>query len=144
MRLHKPAGGCGLCAGQKVFQLSAKSNPGRRPAKEKPLSRCPCHRMGAFWGGSVLAGAWDGIRRGFGYGQFLTRFLIILLGLKAYDILFFDFFLLCHSQFFPHFYPEVKDIVGPQLFGYNWKTHLVQGIGLIAASAALAGISMLF
>lgn len=100
--------------------------------------------MGAFWGGSVLAGAWDGIRRGFGYGQFLTRFLIILLGLKAYDILFFDFFLLCHSQFFPHFYPEVKDIVGPQLFGYNWKTHLVQGIGLIAASAALAGISMLF
>lgn len=41
--------------------------------------------------------------------------------MEAYDILFFDWVLLCHSNFFPHFYPEVKGIVGPQLFGYNKK-----------------------
>ena len=39
--------------------------------------------------------------------------------MEAYDILFFDWVLLCHSNFFPHFYPEVKGIAAPQLFGYN-------------------------
>ena len=39
--------------------------------------------------------------------------------MEVYDILFFDWVLLCHSNFFPYFYPEVKGIVGPQLFGYN-------------------------
>ncbi len=33
--------------------------------------------------------------------------------MELYDILFFDWFLLCHSNFFPHFYPELKGIVGP-------------------------------
>ena len=32
--------------------------------------------------------------------------------MEVYDILFFDWVLLCHSNFFPHFYPEVKGIVG--------------------------------
>lgn len=44
--------------------------------------------------------------------------------MEAYDILFFDWVLLCHSNFFPHFYPEVKGIAAPQLFGYNKKAHL--------------------
>lgn len=41
--------------------------------------------------------------------------------MAAYDILFFDWVLLCHSNFFPHFYPEIKGIAAPQLFGYNKK-----------------------
>lgn len=41
--------------------------------------------------------------------------------MEVYDILFFDWVLLCHSNFFPHFYPEVKGIAAPQLFGYNKK-----------------------
>lgn len=39
--------------------------------------------------------------------------------LEIYDILFFDWVLLCHSNFFPHFYPELKGVVGPHMFGYN-------------------------
>ena len=39
-------------------------------------------------GGAVVYGAWDGIRNGFSFGQFFARFLIMLWGLKAYDILF--------------------------------------------------------
>ena len=35
--------------------------------------------------------------------------------MELYDILFFDWFLLCHSNFFPHFYPELKGIVGPHM-----------------------------
>lgn len=45
--------------------------------------------------------------------------------MEVYDILFFDWVLLCHSNFFPHFYPEVKGIAAPQLFGYNKKVHFM-------------------
>ena len=88
--------------------------------------------------GAVLLGAWDGIRNDFAIGQFFLRFIIMFLGMKAFDIAFFDWFLLCHSNFFPHYYPEVKNIVGPHLFGYNKKAHLKEIIAYIAASGLLA------
>lgn len=74
-----------------------------------------------FLGAAVLA-AWDGVRNGFTFGAFFARYLVILYVMEAYDILFFDWVLLCHSNFFPRFYPEVKGIVGPHLFGYNKKS----------------------
>lgn len=40
------------------------------------------------------------------------RFIAMLYLLEIYDILFFDWVLLCHSGFFPHFYPELKGVVG--------------------------------
>lgn len=55
------------------------------------------------------------------FGAFFTRYLVILYVMEVYDILFFDWVLLCHSNFFPHFYPEVKGIAAPQLFGSNKK-----------------------
>ena len=73
-----------------------------------------------FLGAAVLA-AWDGIKNSFPFGAFFTRYLVILYVMEVYDILFFDWVLLCHSNFFPHFYPEVKGIAAPQLFGYNKK-----------------------
>ena len=76
-----------------------------------------------FLGAAVLA-AWDGIKNSFPFGAFFARYLVILYVMEAYDILFFDWVLLCHSNFFPHFYPEVKGIAAPQLFGYNKKAHL--------------------
>lgn len=45
--------------------------------------------------------------------------------MEIYDILFFDWFLLCHPNFFPHFYPEPKGVVGPHMFGYNKRSHLL-------------------
>ena len=35
--------------------------------------------------------------------------------MEVYDILFFDWVPLCHSNFFPHFYPEVKGIGEPRM-----------------------------
>lgn len=64
--------------------------------------------------------------------------------MEAYDILFFDWVLLCHSNFFPHFYPEVKGIVGPQLFEYSKKAHLTHFLLYIPLSAALAWVCTLF
>ena len=85
----------------------------------------------------------DGAERGFGFRQFFTRYLVMLLALKAFDILFFDLVLLCHSDFFPHYYPEVKGIVGPHQFGYNWREHLLMIVLLPVAAAALAGLCVL-
>ncbi len=91
-------------------------------------------------GGAVVFGCFTGIQNGYSFGQFFLRFLIMLLGLKAYDVLFFDYFLLCRSSFFPRYYPEVKEFLGPHLFGYNWKSHVLTGSLSIAGAAALAGI----
>ena len=76
-----------------------------------------------FAGAAVLS-ILDGIRNGFSFWNFFARFLIILYVMEIYDICFFDWVLLCHSNFFPHFYPEVDGIMGPYLFGYNKKTHI--------------------
>lgn len=96
-------------------------------------------------GGAVFLGAWDGIRNGFGFWQFFLRFTVMLLGLKAFDIGFFDWFLLCNAglNFFPHFYPEVKAVLGRYLFGYNWKTHLSHVLLGIPLCALLAWICTL-
>ncbi len=72
------------------------------------------------------------------------RFLVMLYCMEIYDILFFDWFLLCRSNFFPHFYPEVKGIVGPHMFGYNKKAHVWHFLLYIPLCAAMAGICTLF
>lgn len=94
--------------------------------------------------GAFLLGAWDGIMNHFGFTGFFVRFLVMLYGMEGFDIIFFDWVLLCHSGFFPHYYPEVKDIVGPHLFGYNWKTHLLHFILYIPAAAVIAWVCTLF
>jgi hypothetical protein len=58
--------------------------------------------------------------------------------MELYDILFFDWFLLCHSNFFPHFYPELKGIVGPHVFSYNKRTHILHFLLYIPPCAALS------
>ena len=77
--------------------------------------------------------------------QFL-RFMLMFLGVKAFDIGFFDWFLLCNAglNFFPHFYPETKPVLNRKLFGYNWKTHLLHVICIIPVSALLAEMCLLF
>ena len=45
--------------------------------------------------------------------------------------------LLCHSNFFSAFYPELKGVVGPHMFRYN-KKHIAHFILYISACAAIA------
>lgn len=93
-------------------------------------------------GGAVIAGTYDGIQKDFGFWQFFLRFAMMLL-LKAFDIFFFDWVLLCHSDFFAHYYPEVKDIYGPEIFGYNKKSHLIQTALILLGSLLAAWICTL-
>lgn len=94
-------------------------------------------------GGAVLAGAYDGIQKGFGFWQFFLRFATMLLLLKAFDVLFFDWVLLCRSNFFSHYYPEVKTIYGPAIFGYNKRSHLIQTALILLGSVLAAWICTL-
>lgn len=96
-----------------------------------------------LFAGSFLFGARDGIQRGFGFGAFFARFLFMLYAMEIYDIGFFDWVLLCHSNFFPHFYPELKGVVGPHMFGYNKKAHILHFALYLPLSAALAWVCTL-
>ncbi len=95
-----------------------------------------------FLGAAVLA-IGDGIRNHFGFWQFFARFMILLYGMEIYDILFFDWVLLCHSNFFPRFYPELKGVVGPHQFGYNKKAHRIHFAVYIPICAVIAGLCTL-
>lgn len=97
-----------------------------------------------LFAGAVVFTVLDGIKSDFGFWEFFVRFVIMLYVTEIYDIFFFDWVLLCHSNFFPHFYPEVKDIVGPHMFGYNKKTHILHFVLYVPICALLAWICTLF
>lgn len=88
--------------------------------------------------------AWDGVKNGFAFWQFFARYIAVFYIMETYDILFFDWFLLCRSNFFPHYYPELKGVVGPHMFGYNKKSHILHYLLYIPLCAAIAGICLLF
>ena len=142
--------GVGLIQDKRFFGSAPKENLAAIPEQKAERFR-GAHALGwcigvfailLFLAAAVLA-AWDGIRNGFDFGRFFVRFLVMLYLMELYDILFFDWVLLCHSNFFPHFYPELKGIVGPQQFGYNKKSHLLHFALYLPLSAALAGLCTL-
>lgn len=94
--------------------------------------------------GAFVLGGWDGIKNDFSFLGFFIRFIIMLYGLEIFDIGFFDWKLLCHSNIFPRYYPEVTDIVGPHIFGFNWKIHLMHFIVYIPVGAVIAWICTIF
>ncbi|MCM1192345.1 MAG: hypothetical protein NC389_07930 [Acetatifactor muris] len=91
----------------------------------------------------VYAG-WDGIRSGYGFWQFAARFLTMLYLLKAFDMIFFDWFLLTKSRFFQHYYPETEGCAGYQQFGFNRKEQLTKIILFPFLALLLAWICTLF
>ena len=93
-----------------------------------------------------VIGAVNGVQNDFSFGQFFIRFYVIWLMTKAFDIVFFDWVLLCNAgfNFFPHFYPETGPVLGHYLFGYNWKTHASHIILGVVVSAVAAYICTLF
>lgn len=142
--------GDGLIQGKRFFSSAPQENFSVLP-DHKPERFRGAHLLGwllaalaiaLFAGAFVLAG-WDGVQKGFSFGAFFGRFVIMLYALEVYDIFFFDWFLLCRSDFFAHFYPEVKGRVGPAQFGYNKKAHLCHFALYLPASAILAWVCTL-
>ncbi len=92
--------------------------------------------------GALIYGGWDGIQNTFSFMQFFGRFSIMLLLLNAFDILFFDLFLLTHSHFYQHFYPETEGCEGFHQFGFNWRSHLIMIILSPVVAAVLAWVCL--
>ena len=142
--------GVGLIQDKRFFSSAPKENLAVIPDKKE--ERFPgAHILGwtvaavavAMFAGAFVLAAVDCVRNDFVFIKCFARFIIMLYAMEIYDILFFDWFLLCRSNFFPHFYPEVKGVVGPHMFGYNKKTHIAHFVLYIPVSAALAGLCVI-
>ena len=83
--------------------------------------------------GVIVYGGWDGVQREYTFGQFLVRFLIILFGVKVFDIVGLDYILITKTQFF-----------GYHNFGFNRKEQIRQCIMLPFAALLTAWICTLF
>ena len=94
--------------------------------------------------GAIITGAVTGIHNGFGFWQFFLRFGLMVILLKLYDIIFFDWVLLCNSNFFPRYYPETRAVIGRHMFGYNKVSHLIHTIVYLAGAALLSLICIHF
>jgi len=81
---------------------------------------------------------WDGLRSGYSFNQFFLRFVLILTIYKAYDMIFFDWFLLCKFHFFQHYYPEVESVYEDRKYGFNIKSQLLKLLVIFPAASALA------
>ena len=81
---------------------------------------------------------WDGFKSGYSFIQFFLRFVLIVTIYKAYDMIFFDWFLLCKFHFFQHYYPEVESVYSGRKYGYNLKSQLLKLLVIFPAASALA------
>lgn len=93
--------------------------------------------------GAFVYGGWDGIQRGYSFGQFFGRFLTMLYLLKAFDIICLDWFLLTKSHFFQHYYPETEGCAGYHQFGFNRREQLTRIVLFPFLALLLAWICIL-
>ena len=88
--------------------------------------------------GVGVVSIWDGFKSGYSFWQFFVRFLMIFTIYKAYDMIFFDWFLLCRSHFFQFYYPEIEPVYNGRKYGYNLKSQLLKLLVIFPAASALA------
>ena len=79
---------------------------------------------------------WDGLRSDYTFGQFFLRFVLIFTIYKAYDMVFFDWFLLC--RFFQHYFPETAPALQDRRYGFNLKSQLLKLLIIFPAVSAIA------
>ena len=88
--------------------------------------------------GVGILSIWDGFRSGFAFRQFFLRFVLIFTIYKLYDMICFDYFLLCKFRFFQFYYPEVEEVYRNRKYGYNLKSQLLKLLLIFPAASALA------
>ena len=88
--------------------------------------------------GAFAVAVWDGFRSGFSFFQFFLRFVTILTIYKAYDMIFFDWFLLCRFHFFQHYFPEAASALEGRKYGFNIRSQLLKLFVVFPAVSALA------
>lgn len=145
-------GGVGFVQDRRFFTSAPKDvqavlqNKEERFAGQHIIGWCLIVVSVLMMAGSMVYGGWDGIRNGYGFIPFFIRFFAMLLLLKAFDVCFLDWVLLCNAgfNFFPSFYPETKEVLGRHLFGFNKREHLIQVLLFLPLSVLIAWICTLF
>ena len=92
---------------------------------------------------AFIYGTYDGLKNGYGFFQFFIRFLMMLWLMKAFDIIFIDYYILSKSHFFQHYFPETEGCTGYKQFGFNHKEQLSQIILFSFVALVLAFICTL-
>ena len=80
----------------------------------------------------------DGPRSDYTFLQFFLRFVLIFTIYKVYDMVFFDWFLLCRFRFFQHYYPETAPALKDRRYGFNLKSQLLKLLIIFPAASAIA------
>ena len=88
--------------------------------------------------GVGVISVWDGLKSGYSFTQFFLRFVLIFTIYKAYDMIFFDWFLLCKFRFFQHYYPETAPALEGRKYGFNLKSQLLKLFVIFPAASAIA------
>ena len=88
--------------------------------------------------GVGIVSIWDGFRSGYTFWQFFLRFVFIFTVYKIYDMVCFDWFLLCRFKFFQHYFPEVEEVYKDRKYGYNIRSQLLKLLVIFPAASALA------
>ncbi len=88
--------------------------------------------------GVIAVSIWDGFRNDFTFKEFFLRFILILTIYKAYDMIFFDWFILCRFHFFQYYYPETESALNGRKYGFNLKSQLLKLLIIFPAVSALA------
>ncbi len=107
----------------KDIQQKIQQHPERIP-HQRWLGRRLLIMAAVIYVMTYIYGGYDGIIRGFSFADFFMRFLIMSYMLKAFDMVFFDWFLLTRSHFFQHYYPETEGCAGYSSFGFNIRQQL--------------------
>jgi len=81
---------------------------------------------------------WDGFRSNYTFLQFFLRFVSIFTVYKIYDMICFDWFLLCRFRFFQYYSPETDGVYNGRKYGYNLKSQLLKLFVIFPAASAIA------
>ena len=81
---------------------------------------------------------WDGLRSGYSFSQFFLRFVLIFTIYKSYDMIFFDWFLLCKFHFFQYYFPEVESVYNDRKYGFNIRSQLLKLLVIFPMASMLA------
>ena len=88
--------------------------------------------------GAAVISILDGFRNDYTFREFFLRFVTIFTIYKVYDMVFFDWFILCRFHFFQHYYPEAESVVTGRKYGFNLKSQLLKLFIIFPAVSALA------
>lgn len=88
--------------------------------------------------GVGLVAIWDGLRSGYSFSRFFLRFVLIFTIYKSYDMIFFDWFLLCKFHFFQYYFPEVESVYNGRKYGFNIRSQLLKLLVIFPMASMLA------